>query len=73
VPQIALSVAVVEEEDERTRRMATDASKAEECLPADGTGFTKSQQYRYWDETILMSSPSFTSSLLHTISQKPGW
>jgi hypothetical protein len=52
VPQIALSVAVVEEEDEE-RRMATDVSKAEECLPADGTGFTKSQQYRYWDEDHL--------------------
>jgi hypothetical protein len=54
-----ISVAVVEEEDERTRRMATDASVPKNACPPMERLY-KVQQYRLLGRDHLDESPSFT-------------
>jgi hypothetical protein len=65
-----LTVAVVEEEDEKNEKNGNRRFCAEECLPADGTAFTKfSNNTGYWDEDHLDESLLRFTLFTHTISQ----
>jgi hypothetical protein len=65
-----LTVAVVEEEDEKNEKNGNRRFCAEECLPTDGTDFTKfSNNTGYWDEDHLDESLLRFTLFTHTISQ----
>jgi hypothetical protein len=65
-----LTVAVVEEEDEKNEKNGNRRFCAEECLPADGTAFTKfSNNTGFWDEDHLDESLLRFTSFTHKISK----